>query len=61
MIEEIREAIRNCGKTPRRLALEAGVASSVVYRFLNGTRDPTLTSIDKIARAAGLRLGLEKK
>ena len=58
-VAELRRAVRNCGKTPYRVAKDAGLPPSVVYRFLSGT-DPTLTTMDKIIAGAGIEVYLRK-
>jgi len=40
--------IRQTGLTPAEIARRAGIAPALLYRFVNGQRDLSLTTIDKI-------------
>jgi transcriptional regulator with XRE-family HTH domain len=47
--ERLRSAIRSADVTRYRIAQEAGVAESVLSRFMRGERGLDLTSVDRLA------------
>lgn len=54
--DQLKNAIRESGKTVNALAVEAGVPQPVLHRFVKGERDLTLTTVQKLADYFGLRL-----
>lgn len=56
MPEIIRDAIKRDGRSMYRLALDSGVNSAVLLRFMAGERDMNLRTADKVCRAIGLEL-----
>jgi DNA-binding phage protein len=54
--DELRTIIRGRGLTPYSVATSAGVAPSVLTRFMSRERGLTLDTFDAIAEALGLRL-----
>ncbi len=50
------QSIRSQGLTPYAVATSAGVAPSVVSRFVSGERDLTLDSADAVAAALNMEL-----
>lgn len=44
------------GRSMYRLALDSGVNSAVLLRFVNGERDMNLRTADKVCRVLGLEL-----
>jgi plasmid maintenance system antidote protein VapI len=51
--DQLAALIRGSGQTPAALASAAGVAPSVLSRFLNGRRGLTSDTIDRLAVALG--------
>lgn len=49
-------ALRATGMTQEELARRAGVARETLSRWESGAQNPSLESLDKVARAAGTRL-----
>lgn len=56
LAEQLRAAVRAAGLTTYSLAREAEIDSSVVVRFMNGTRGITLDSASRLATCLGLEL-----
>ena len=54
--EIIREAIRRDGRTLYRLALDSGVNSAVLGRFMRGERDLNLRTAERVCDAIGLEV-----
>ncbi len=54
--DQLRAAIVTRGMTPYAVAVAAGIAPSIVNRFMSGQRGLTLDSLDAVAGALGLRL-----
>jgi len=55
----LRQAVRQCGKTPYRVAKDAGLEPDVVTRFLHG-RDIRISTAAKICLALDLELTKRK-
>ena len=55
-VPSVSDQPRRSGRTPAAIAVEAGVAPSVLCRFLSGERGLNSDSIDRLAAALGLRL-----
>jgi len=53
--EQLRDKIRDSGKSANQLAVECGVPQPVLTRFLNG-KDIRLETANKLATYFGLRL-----
>jgi hypothetical protein len=56
VIEAFKRAFRTSGKTPYRVALDAGVKHAVLQRFLKGERDVRAATFAKLCKALGLVL-----
>jgi hypothetical protein len=54
--DQLRQAIRNSGKTHYRIGKDAGVKPEMVARFVRGERDVRAETFAKIAAALGLEL-----
>jgi DNA-binding Xre family transcriptional regulator len=54
--EQLREAIRTCGKTRADIARECGVAESVLSRFVAGGEGLRSQNLDTLCRFLGLKL-----
>ena len=54
--DDLREAIRRCGKTRYRISQDTGVSEAVLCKFMQGQRGMLLPSIDKLYAYLGLRL-----
>ncbi|HEY5314398.1 MAG TPA: helix-turn-helix transcriptional regulator [Pirellulales bacterium] len=57
--EALKRAIEQSGKTPYRIAKDAGISAAMLSRFLAGERDVRLATVDKIAATLGLSLTLK--
>ncbi len=55
------KAIKTCRRTPYRLAKEAGINATLIYEFMKGKRDLTLTTADRLLRALNLELSARAK
>lgn len=56
LVEEVRQAILNCGETEYRVAKESGVAQPILNRFLHGERGISLETAAKVCQYLGLHL-----
>src|SRR5262245_31532013 len=56
MVTQIREAIRNSGRSLNELAKQCGVSQPQLSRFLLGQRTLTLPAAARVCEALGLRL-----
>lgn len=54
--EQLRDAIKRDGRSLYALAVDSGVDRGVLVRFMNGEREPTLPTADRICRVLGLEL-----
>jgi len=52
----IKKARKQCGLTQVALATKASMAQSIVSAIEGGTRNPTLRTMKRLAKALGLRL-----
>ena len=59
--DDLREAIRRCGKTRYRLCRETGINEGALSRFMRGQRGMLLPAIDKLYTYLGLRLVSKRK
>ncbi len=55
------KAIKSCGRTPYRLAKEAGINATLIYEFMKGKRDLSLSTADRLVRALNLELSASGK
>ncbi len=53
---QLREFLRQTGKTCYRLAKDSGTKPEQLSRFLSGERDLSGRTIDRLCKALGLRL-----
>ena len=56
LVEELQQAILNCGETEYRVAKESGVAQPILNRFLRGERGISLETAAKVCQYLGLHL-----
>ncbi len=49
-------AIKSCGRNPNRLAKEAGISGSLIYKFMKGKGSLRMTSADRFANALNLKV-----
>jgi len=56
IVDQLKDAVRNSGKTHYRIAKEAGITPEMIDRFMSGSRDLRLRTAAKIAQALGLEL-----
>jgi hypothetical protein len=54
--DQLRDAIRNSGKTHYRVGKDAGIKPEIVARFVKGQRDITGRTLGKLAHTLGLEL-----
>lgn len=54
--DQLRDAIRESGKTHYRVGKDAGIKPEIVTRFVRGERDITGKTFAKLAAALGLTL-----
>jgi hypothetical protein len=54
--DQLRDAIRDSGKTFYRIGKDAGVKPEIVARFVRGERDVRAETFAKIADALGMEL-----
>lgn len=52
--DQIRDAIRQCGKTRYAIAKETGIQQSSLCRFAAGTENLSLAACDRLAEAIGM-------
>ena len=55
----LQEARRQAGLTQAELARRAGVPQSTVAKIERGRRDPSLSTLERLVRAAGLELRIQ--
>jgi len=55
----LQEARRRSGLTQAELANRAGVPQSTVAKIERGRRDPSLSTLERLVRAAGLELRIQ--
>jgi transcriptional regulator with XRE-family HTH domain len=59
--DQIRRAIKTCGKTRAQISRETGVDQATLCRFVQGRHGLLLESLDRVAECIGLRVVLEKQ
>ena len=59
--EQLRQAVRDSGLTPYRIATDAGVDRAVMTRFVNRDRGLTLDTASRITDYLGLELRPARK
>ena len=52
----LREAFRASGLSVRALSIQSGVYYASVHATMNGTRDPSLSTVSKLSAVLGLEL-----
>ena len=55
----VRAARRSAGLSLRQLARAAGTSHSTLSAYETGAKEPTVATLDRIVRAAGLALDIE--
>ncbi len=61
MTNVLLKAIQTCGRSPYRLAKEAGIKDSLIYEFMKGKGSLTLSTADRLVRALNLELSASGK
>lgn len=61
LADVLRKRIDSSGESLNKIAKSSGVAYSILYRFLSGERDLTLTSAEKVCRYLNLKLTEQEK
>lgn len=56
ILDRLRQAIREGGKTRYRLAQETGIAESALSRLMSGERGLSIDAAEKLARALELEI-----
>jgi transcriptional regulator with XRE-family HTH domain len=56
VVDQLKEAIRRSGMSLNELGRLCGVGSDRLSRFMTGKRDLTLSAVERICEALGLRL-----
>jgi hypothetical protein len=59
--DQLRQAIRDCGKTRYRISVETGISESILSRFLNRGAGLSLANIDLLCESIGAELELKPK
>lgn len=57
--EQLRDAIRRCGKSRYRIFQETGIAESTLSKFMNHKGGLSTPALDKLAQCIGLSVHLE--
>ncbi len=57
--EQLREAIKRCGKTRYQISKETGIEQAVLSRFVHRQAGMSWDSIDKLCECIGARLMLD--
>ena len=58
--DQVRALIEECGITPTRVAIMAGITPSMMHSFLKCGKSLHMTTLDRIARVIGLRAVVQK-
>jgi transcriptional regulator with XRE-family HTH domain len=61
LVEQLRQAIRDSGKTLLQLSKESGVDTGRLSRFMRGERNINIVAAEKICEALGLALTRPRK
>lgn len=61
LVEAIKRAINEDGKSRYRIAKESGVSASQLSRLMNGKRGMSVDTIERLADYLGLRITIEPK
>ena len=56
LADQLRTAIKTCGRSRYALSQETGIEQSTLSRFVNGKGGMSLDTADAIAKALGLKL-----
>ena len=59
LTEQLRDAVRNCGKTLGELAKKTGIDKGALSRFINGHRGVSMEAMDALGQCLGLRIVAE--
>jgi DNA-binding phage protein len=59
--DQLREAVRRCGKSRYRISQETGITQAQLSRFVNGHADLALATIDKLIECLGLKIKIDNK
>lgn len=57
----ITHCMMHAGLSAKELSRKAGVAESTIWSYLSGKSDPSYTKMEKILKACGYRMYVEKK
>lgn len=61
LVDAIRRAVEESGKTRYRIAKESGVSAGQLSRLVNGERGMTVDTIERLADYLGLRISIQPK
>jgi len=59
--DQLRQAIKTCGKTRYRIWKETGIAEATLSRFVNGKGGLSMRAVDKIGKCVGLKIAFERR
>jgi hypothetical protein len=58
--DQLRRAIRQCGKSRYQISMETGIPQATLSRFVHGQAGMGWNSIDKLCQCIGVRLTWER-
>ncbi|MBE3123765.1 MAG: helix-turn-helix transcriptional regulator [Planctomycetes bacterium] len=61
ILDEIREAIRTCGRTRYRLAKETGFSQALLSYLMSSKRSMSIETLEKLAAALGYNVTLRPR
>ena len=59
--DQLRHAIKTCGKSRYRIWKETGIAEATLSRFVTKKGGLSMRAVDKIGRCLGLKITFERK
>jgi len=59
--DQLRHAIKTCGKTRYQIWTETGIAEATLSRFVNNKGGLSMRAVDKIGKCLGLAITFERK
>ena len=59
--DQLRDAIKSCGKTRYRIWQETGISQEVLSRFVNMKGGLSMRAVDKIGEYLGLKITFERR
>jgi len=61
MLQQLRDAMNQCGESRYRIAEGSGIAQAVLSRFASGQRGLTVETAERLADYLGYRITLQPK